>query len=163
MIRMRVLVHEFVTGGGLAGREIPASWAAEGHAMRRALAGDFAAIEGASVVMTLDPRFPDEPGPWEVVRIGPGEEPSGFARLAAGCDYTLCVAPETGGILEGRARMIEAAGGRSLGCSADAVSLCGDKRRFGEHLRARGIPSPFSVRVVPRDGLPRHHPDTWVL
>ena len=126
-MRIRVLVHEFVTGGGLAGREVPPSWAAEGHAMRRALAEDFAAIDGASVVMTLDDRFAGEPGPWEIVRIRAGEEPATFARLAAESDSTLCVAPETGGILEERARMIETGGRPVAGMLALRPSrLCGD-------------------------------------
>ena len=30
-----VLVHEWVTGGGLAGKPLPASWEREGSAMRR--------------------------------------------------------------------------------------------------------------------------------
>jgi hypothetical protein len=81
-----VLVHEWVTGGGLAGRPLPASWAAEGHAMRRAIARDFAAVPGVRVVVTLDDRFPHEPGPWEVVRVGPGAEEAEFARLAARAD-----------------------------------------------------------------------------
>ena len=32
-----VLVHEWVTGGGLAGMPLPASWVREGGAMRRAI------------------------------------------------------------------------------------------------------------------------------
>ena len=39
-----VLVHEWVTGGGLAGMPLPASWEREGSAMRRAIARDFAAL-----------------------------------------------------------------------------------------------------------------------
>jgi len=126
--------------------------------MRRALAEDFAAIEGVRVVMTLDARLPDEPGPWEVGRGGPGEEPDAFARLAAGSDGTLCIAPETGGVLEARARTIEQVGGRSLGSSPEAVSLCGDKLRLADHLLRQGIDTPPSVRVFPaRVGLPRDH------
>lgn len=163
MIRT-VLLHEFVTGGGLAGEELPPSWAAEGRAMRRALAEDFAALDDVRVVMTLDARLPDEPGPWETARVGPGEEPATFARLAAACDWTLCVAPETGGVLEHRARDIERAGGRSLGCSPEAIALCADKLRLGERLAERGINTPTSIRVFPmREGLPREHPYPAVL
>lgn len=158
-----MLVHEFVTGGGLAGEALPPSWAAEGRAMRRALAEDFASLDGVRVTMTLDARLPEEPGPWHVVRVGPGEEPARFARLAAESDYTLCIAPETGGILEERARVIERAGGRSLGSSPGAIALCGDKMRMGEHLGRLGIETPVSLRVVPADGLPRDFPYPAVL
>src|SRR3954452_3588271 len=84
-----ILVHEWVTGGGLAGQPLPASWAAEGHAMRRAIARDFAALPGVRVVVTLDERFPEEPGPWSVVRIGAGagREDATFPRLVTDADY----------------------------------------------------------------------------
>ena len=150
-----VFVHEFVTGGGLAGADPPTSWAAEGGAMRRALAEDFASLPGVAVVMTLDDRLPDEPGPWAVFRVGRGEEPSAFARLVAESDFTLCIAPETGGILEERARWIEDAAGRSLGCSPSVIAMCGDKLRLGTHLKGLGLPSPEGLKVVPAEGLPR--------
>jgi predicted ATP-grasp superfamily ATP-dependent carboligase len=163
MIRT-VLVHEYVTGGGLASEELPASWASEGRAMRRTLAEDFARLDGVRIVMTLDARLPDEPGDWTTVRVGPGQEPDLFARLAAECDYTLCVAPETGGILERRAITIERARGRSLGSSPGAIALCADKLRLAEHLLRIGIDTPPSRRVCPaRDGLPRDHPYPAVL
>lgn len=147
-----MLIHEFVTGGGLAGEAIPPSWKAEGQAMRRALAEDFATLDGVNVVITLDLSLPDEPGPWRVERVGPGEEPATFARLARECDLVLCVAPETGGVLEDRARTIV---GRTLGCSPEAIALCADKIRLGEHLRELGVETPRTLRVVPSEGLPR--------
>src|SRR5258705_12737452 len=91
--RRTILVYEWVTGGGLAGRPLPASWAAEGHAMRRAIAHDFAAMAGVRVVATLDGRFPDEPGPWSIVRIGADQGEAAFARLVAGGHYTPRISP----------------------------------------------------------------------
>src|SRR3954452_11321943 len=90
-----ILISEYVTGGGLAGSPLPASWAAEGRAMRRAVARDFASLPGVRVVVTLDERQPDDPGPWTVVRVGPGEEPARFATLAARADFTALIAPES--------------------------------------------------------------------
>lgn len=148
-------MHEYVTGGGLAGGPLPDSWAAEGGAMRRALAGDFAALPGVRVVMTLDDRLPAEPGPWDVVRVGPGREREVFARLAAEASATALIAPETGGLLADRARIIEAVGGRSLGPTAAAIELAGDKFAMGLHWRAAGVPTPPCRRVVPARGLPR--------
>ena len=55
---MRILVHEFVSGGGFAGRDVPASLAREGAAMRTALVSDLAAIGRHQIVTTADPRFP---------------------------------------------------------------------------------------------------------
>ncbi len=64
---LTILVHEWVTGGGLAGSALPPSWAKRDRAMRRAIAADFAATSGPPVVrviVTLDSRLPADPGPW---------------------------------------------------------------------------------------------------
>lgn len=150
-----VLVHEWVTGGGLAGAALPASWAAEGSAMRRAIAADFAGVPGVRVVMTLDARLGPEPGPWTVVPAGPGFEPELLARIAGDADYTVLVAPETGGVLADRTRLLERAGARLLGSTVEAVELAGDKLALAARLRACGVVTPESVRVNPAAGLPR--------
>src|SRR4051812_12425940 len=107
---IQILIHEWVTGGGVAGSPMPASWGAEGRAKRRAVAADFASLPHVRVVMTLDESQSDEPGPWAVVRVGPGEEPDRFASLAASADFTALIAPESGGVLADRARAIERVG-----------------------------------------------------
>src|SRR4051794_1620197 len=149
-----VLVHEWVTGGGLAGSELPPSWASEGSAMRRAIAADFASLPTVQVIMTLDRRLRDEPGPWTTVAIGPGEELETIARLAAEADWTVLVAPESGGILADRTRMLERAGGRSLGSTAAAIELAGDKLRLGAFWRERGFRTPASQRLSRTGTLP---------
>jgi hypothetical protein len=55
---VRILVHEFFSGGGLAGRDVPASLGREGSAMLTALVADLAALDGHHIVTTMDPRFP---------------------------------------------------------------------------------------------------------
>jgi tyramine---L-glutamate ligase len=160
---IQVLVHEWVTGGGLAGSPMPASWAAEGRAMRRSIAADFASLPHVRVVRTLDEGQPDEPGPWTVVRVGPGEESDRFASLAARADFTALIAPESGGVLAERARAIERAGGRSLGSSPAAIELAGDKLRLGAHMIERGIVTPPCRCVVPSRGLPIDFPYPAVL
>ena len=121
--------------------------------MRRAIARDFAALSGVRVIVTLDERFPDEPGPWETVRVGKDQEEGTLARLAAGSDYTVLIAPETGGTLAKRARLLEEYPGRSLGSSPTAIAWTGDKLWFGNSLRANGIVTPYAHLVRPGDGL----------
>jgi tyramine---L-glutamate ligase len=161
---MKVLIHEWVTGGGMAGSPLESSWAAEGRAMRRALAADFAASSGvARVIVTLDHRLPDDPGPWNVVRVGIGEEEGTLARLAAEADFTVLIAPESGGILAARARLIGRAGDTSLGSSPEAIEATADKLRLGAHLASLGIATPPCLRVVPAEGLPDVFPYPAVL
>jgi predicted ATP-grasp superfamily ATP-dependent carboligase len=160
---MTILVHEWVTGGGLAGTALPPSWAAEGAAMRRAIAADFSALPGVHVEVTLDARFPEEPGPWSIVPVGPDEEEATLPRLAAVADYTILIAPETGGILAARSRTVASAGGRGLGSTPEAVAMTGDKLRLGRHLAGCGIATPTCNQVTPRLGLPVDFPYPAVL
>lgn len=158
----RVLIHEFVTGGGLAGEDLPPSWAAEGSAMRRSLALDFAAVPGIEVMMTLDHRLPDEPGPWSVVRIGRDEERAALEHWAGRVDWVIPIAPETGGILRDLAALLEPSGPTWLSTPC-AIALAGDKLRLAEHWRSRGISTPESREVRPREGLPADFPYPAIL
>jgi predicted ATP-grasp superfamily ATP-dependent carboligase len=154
MIRMEparpawtVLIHEYVSGGGLAGQDLPPSWAAEGHAMRRAVAEDLAAVAGVRVRMTLDARFPDEPGPWEVVSVGAGQEEAIVSRHAGEVDATLIIAPEMDGLLYERQAWLEREGrrirdrglGGDLGSTAAAVRLASAKHLLSDHLIRHGV------------------------
>jgi predicted ATP-grasp superfamily ATP-dependent carboligase len=149
-----VLIHEHASGGGMGDDPPPASWLAEGSAMRRALAADFAAL-GARVVMTLDARLPDEHGPWTTVRIRPLSILDALPSLTSHADHTVLIAPETGGILRDLARMVARAGGRSLGSIPEAIDLTSDKLRLAEHLDRAGVPTPATRLVRPGSGLPR--------
>ena len=122
--------------------------------MRRALARDFASVPTIQVVMTLDQRFAEPPGPWHVLPIGPGEEPAVVRDWASRSDASLMIAPETDGCLEQRARWIEQAGGRSLGCHSDAIHLTANKPRCNTWLRDHGVPAVLGQTLNPRDGLP---------
>ncbi len=88
--------------------------------MRRAIAADFAALPGpaARVIVTVDPRWPDDPGSWTTIRMGAGDSSRWLADVARQADYTVLIAPETMGVLAGLALGLESAGVRSLGCSA---------------------------------------------
>ena len=71
---MKVLLHEWVNGGGMAGLELPPSWQAEGRAMRQAVEADFRAVDGVEVITTLDERFDREASEANAVIVGPGQE-----------------------------------------------------------------------------------------
>ena len=86
--------------------------------------------------MSLDERFPDEPGPWKLIR------PNNLEAALAAADFVLVIAPETDHNLWGWATILREGGHRSLGSCPEAIELTGDKNRFGRHLRANGIPTP---------------------
>jgi predicted ATP-grasp superfamily ATP-dependent carboligase len=70
---MRILVHEYASGGGFAGRDVPPTLAREGAAIRAALIADLAALNCHSIVTTADTRFPlAEEADVEVHTVHPG-------------------------------------------------------------------------------------------
>ena len=152
---MKVLIHEWVTGGGLAGNDLPRSLAAEGNAMRLALTREFSCVQGVEVISTLDVRFKQEIPHTKSIPVRRGEEESILARLARDCDFTLLIAPETDDLLASRAELIARVGGHSLGSSAEAIRLTADKFQFAAHLSAAFIPTPPSARFRPSQGLPQ--------
>ncbi|AMV36862.1 carbamoyl phosphate synthase-like protein [Planctomyces sp. SH-PL62] len=148
-----ILLHEYVTGGGLAGEPLPESWALEGAAMRRALAAEFAAATRGSirVLVTLDPRTPPDVGPWETAVVDSLDRLESLARRD---DYTLLIAPETSGVLEDMTRRLISAGCRLLGSEPDAVALTADKPALGEWLDRHGVQTPRSRVLEPGETPP---------
>jgi tyramine---L-glutamate ligase len=160
-----VFVYEDVTatGAGAGHHPSPApSLLAEGRAMFEAVVADFAAVPGVRVV------GPGESGASAAGGLAstPVAQASGspeFSKWAGRSDFTLVVAPETGGRLEHLCREVERVGGRLLGPSPEAVRLAADKLVLARHWEHCGVPTPATwelgteppgrPRVVkPRDG-----------
>ncbi|HEY2894259.1 MAG TPA: ATP-grasp domain-containing protein, partial [Pirellulales bacterium] len=155
----RILLYEFVTGGGcysLAG-PAPDSLLAEGRAMLGALAQDFA-LAGHSLDVLIDVHQPKLALP-PSVRLRAVEsaraEQQLLAELASQADWTSIVAPEFDGHLLARCERVIKAGGRLLGPSQEFVALASDKHALALHLAARGVPMPTGVALEPGDRLPR--------
>lgn len=146
---MRILVYEFASGGGFAGRPVPASLAREGAAMRAALVADLAAIGAHRIVTTADPRFSlRAPRGVEVATLPPGSGAQ-LDGLIASADAVWLVAPETGGCLERLAAKAQRKGRALLGPGPAAIRLASDKAGLPRRLARHGVPHP-RTRVVRR-------------
>ena len=150
---MRILVFEFVTGGGLAGRAVPRSLAREGLAMRTALIEDLAAIGTHAIVATTDVRFSRTAPPTvSMVSIDPvarGSQASArIHQLVDSCDAVWLLAPETNRCLERMAAGIERRGTILLGSCAAAVRRAADKSRLPGLLARAGIPHPETAVIA---------------
>ena len=144
---MRILVHEFASGGGLAGRRVPASLGREGAAMREALIADLAAMRRHRIVATVDPRFPLRAPPGvEVVTLPPESAPL-LDGLIASADAVWLVAPETDGCLERLALRVEEKGTTLLGPGAAAIRRASDKAGLPRRLARHDVPHP-KTRVL---------------
>jgi predicted ATP-grasp superfamily ATP-dependent carboligase len=148
---LRILIHEYITGGGLLGNDPRTleSLLPEGEAMVAALAREFSAIAGADVLLLRDHRLRPPALSVSLHHVGcAADELTMLGTLAAGADWTVVIAPENDGILLERARRVEEVGGRLLSPPSGVVDLCSDKRRTTEHLRRAGLPCPKSYALV---------------
>jgi predicted ATP-grasp superfamily ATP-dependent carboligase len=141
---MRILVHEFVTGGGFAGREVPASLGREGAVMRAALVTDLAAIGRHEIVTTAEHRFPmTAQRGVEVVTLRT-QRGAPLDALMASVDAIWLVAPETSGRLERLAKRAEGTGKLLLGSGAAAIRRASDKARLARRLKRYGVAHPIT-------------------
>jgi predicted ATP-grasp superfamily ATP-dependent carboligase len=137
---LRILVCEYVTGGGLAGRDLPPSLAREGDMMLAALVKDLGALAGIEVLATRDSRLPPPDFPARFHRVEPGDDPWAVWRaLLATADAFWPVAPEQDGILESLSLLARESGRRLIGCRPPAIRLTASKRATAEQLAARGV------------------------
>ena len=143
---MRILVHEFASGGGLAGRPVPPALAREGSAMLTALVTDLAVLPGHEIVATSDPRYRLKvPSVVEVVtlrRSGALPFPRYLDSLLARVDAAWLIAPETDRCLERLAARVERKGIALLGSGAAAIRVASDKARLARLLERKNVPYP---------------------
>jgi tyramine---L-glutamate ligase len=144
---MQFFLYEYITGGGTwhAGTvRIAPSLVAEGSAMLAAVIADFGLLASARLSVMRDGRLPRlESADCRVVTIGSAEqEQVVFKQLAAEADWTLLIAPETGGALLERCCTVAAVGGRLLSPSAACVEVASNKQTTAELLMRSGVSAP---------------------
>jgi len=158
---VRVLVCEYVTGGGFAGRALPESLRHEGELMLRSLVRDLSDSGGLDLLVSRDARLPSPGLPGELVPVAAGAECwRVWAEAIAGVDAVWPIAPETGGALLRLSELVVASGAKLLGSRPDAVRLCGSKLGTAARLAECGIP------VVPTRWLTAEPPGPstrWVV
>jgi predicted ATP-grasp superfamily ATP-dependent carboligase len=151
---LRVLVCEYITGGGLAGRPLPPSLAREGDLMLSALVQDLSALPGVECVATRDQRL-DIP-PLDARFIIPGEGEDAFdlwGYLATEVEAVWPIAPETDGCLERLSVLALARNRTLLGSRPEAVRLAASKQATATVLARYGVPvvetAPASAALPP--------------
>lgn len=137
---MRVLVCEFVTGGGLANSELPDGLRREGDMMLRALVKDLADLPQLSVAATRDSRLPPLDGAVRHRWIPAGGDPwAAWRRYIAEADAVLPVAPEADGMLERLTNLVLQQERVLLGSRPDAVHCTASKLLASRILLESGI------------------------
>lgn len=163
---MRILVFEFITGGGFNNNFLPHSLVQEGELMRLALLLDLMAIPGIEVSLMHDPRLPLDKRMLDnqLIKIIPITPEQDFwqvlAEQAPLCDAVWPIAPESEGVLQAISYWVEASGLKLLGSSSEAVALTADKYRLFKRLEDQRIPLVKTYTFAELDVLPS---GPWVI
>ena len=139
---MKILVFEYITGGGFNKQELPEALANEGRLMLQALLDGLRCCADINVTLMLDERVNGSinTAGLDTVIIGPEQNSHEiFADLARHCDALWPIAPEFDGILQALCHTAALSGKLLLTSPSDAVALTGDKWLTYLHLKQHGI------------------------
>jgi len=167
---LKLLVFEFINGGGFAGQPLPVPLAAEGAAMLQALLNELKCLPELELILPLDRRCAaiDYPADCEIVWVESTACMSTLLTdLVKRCDAVWPIAPETGGTLAEIAKIAEQVGKTLLLSDVQTIAICSDKLSTCRVLLDAGIAAvetlaltdmstrmPFSRCVLkPRDGV----------
>lgn len=159
---MKILVFEYITGGGFNKQALPGSLAHEGCMMLQALLDNLAAIDGIDLVVMLDERLAESvntAGKSTVIIRPEHDVAEEFARLVEQCDAVWPVAPEFDGILQTLCQTVALSGKILLTSPAEAVAVTGDKLRTYERLMQYDI---ATVATRPFDSA-EYCPGEWIV
>ncbi|MBI4006514.1 MAG: hypothetical protein HY356_07575, partial [Gammaproteobacteria bacterium] len=136
---MRLFICEFITGGGLQDKELPANLAREGDIMLSALLRDLQDAGMDDLLITRDPRLHMPTG--KVKSLKPGVNAwDTWLECMKESDAAWIIAPETDGVLHQLTLMAQKQDCKIIGCSPDAIELAASKSRTIDHLSRFNIP-----------------------
>ncbi len=165
---MKVLVFEYVTGGGVGSIPMPSGLLEEAEQMQAALLEDLLEVPGISITALRDAQWPPPGGLETAIRWRMVEKTDNLYAVwleALGeCDAVWPIAPESGGVLECLSRDCEAAHKILLNSPSTAVAIAASKRRTIERLHQAGVPvvptrafrgyrPVFPLVIKPDDGI----------
>jgi len=137
----KILIFEYITGGGLAGKQLPAALLAEAELMLQALVTDLVSLPGLEITVLRDLRLQALDAPVKNLFIKNTEDLDLFWHEAlTKTDAVWVIAPETDGVLEALIREVEAADIHSLNSSAEAIALTASKSQTAKWLMEHDIP-----------------------
>ena len=148
---MKILVFEYVNGGGFIHDELPASLAYEGWLMLNAVLDELSQTEHEIMVL-LDERFEYElPKSVQCVTVSARDDVLAlFNQSVEQCDAVLPIAPETEDILWTLCSTVERLGKILLASSSDTVEKTSDK------IKTYLVLTEHQIETVPSHPLDQH-------
>jgi predicted ATP-grasp superfamily ATP-dependent carboligase len=151
---LKLLVYEYISGGGFGDDQIPKNVLCEGFGMLRTLITDFKAA-GHSVTTTIDQRISALNPPIKADSIlsvsSPQEMEEKFLEILSQVDAAYIIAPETDDLLKSLVESVEQAGVASLNSSAKVIEKVSNKIVFSKSLKRYGIPAPETLTFNMQD------------
>ncbi len=138
---MKILISEFITGGGLAEENLPPSMQKEGQMMFAAVVADFVKLSQVELSVTYDKRLlmDDFPENIDVVFIEQNYV-SRFESLCEKVDAVLPIAPESDDILEMLSQIVLDQKKILLGSTPEVIKQTTSKKHTIDILAAHNMP-----------------------
>lgn len=143
---MRHFVFEFITGGGLSGRELPVSLAREGDLMASALVNDLKQLPGDEIILCRDERLSGLDADIQYCIVSQQAQAT-VLQAINNDDLVWLIAPETGGCLVEWAELFMQQPVQVLVSGIDSLRVCSSKFKTCEKLKQHGIPVIHTVVV----------------
>jgi len=142
---MRLLVFEYITGGGFNNQSLPASLLQEAYLMRNALLDDISAISKIELLILQDERVEKNSS---INCLNPTyllvSQEDNLAQLLEAkrpaYDAVWLIAPETDGVLAKWCQFFAQQGKELATCAQQAVEICQDKYATTKRLQQEFIP-----------------------
>ncbi len=146
---MKLLIFEYICGGGFLGQPLPAALAQEGRLMLQALLNDLTELGDIKICLPLDPRMSDVAVPDSCQVFYWSENMDNmktvFSAWLERVDAVWFIAPESGLLLFKLVQQAERLGKWILNCSSSAIQICSDKLQTLRCLQQAGIKTPISM------------------
>lgn len=149
---MKVFVFEHLCSGCASGDDLSPQLTPMGSAMLTAMISDFEKM-GAHVSTMLDHRITLPLNDVHVTRVSSNSQCNKvFEQLSAAADFSVIIAPESDGILEGWIANLESRNCATFNSSLAATRLCADKLTMAGVMEKAGIKTP-PTRVLENSSL----------
>jgi len=142
MSKIKILIFEYITSGGLNNSELPESLAKEGLLMLQSLVNDLTKLSHIELHIMLDVRMLGKltHSTINIHTIRPDQNcHQEFTRITKTCDAVWPIAPENAGILHSLCQTVEHSDKYLLNSNAGAVAITGNKWLTYQHLLNHSI------------------------
>ena len=163
---MKLLVYEYITGGGLLREALEGALLAEGLKMVTTLIDDCIELEHVELTAVCDWRLKhyvqslEKLGVSTVIASSNDNWRTLLHRGMTQCDLVWPIAPETEGVLETVCNLARSSGTAAIMSSIDSIAICSSK------LRTCGVLNEANIAVVPTvdlNGIDQIGHGIWVL